>query len=134
MYYNQGRLTEAEAMTTRALELLRRSLPEVPPAPPPAVPGGPLRVGGDIREPRRVSAAAPVYPADAAAAGIEGIVIIQAMVGTDGGVKNAKILRSVPGLDQAALDAVQQWRFTPTLLNGRPVEIIMNVDVTFTAK
>jgi protein TonB len=81
-----------------------------------------------------VSAAAPVYPADAAAAGIEGIVIIQAMVGTDGGVKNAKILRSVPGLDQAALDAVQQWRFTPTLLNGRPVEIIMNVDVTFTAK
>ena len=134
MYYAQGRLTEAEAMTTRALELLRRSMSEVPPAPPPAAPGGPIRVGGDIRSPRRVTGTVPVYPAAAAAAGIEGIVIIEAIIGTDGAVKNAKILRSVPGLDQAALDAIQQWRFTPTLLNGRPVEIVMTVDVTFTAK
>ena len=71
-----------------------------------------------------VSAVAPMYPAAAAAAGVEGIVIIEAIIGTDGAVKNAKILRSVPGLDQAALDAVQQWRFTPTLLNGKPVEIV----------
>jgi outer membrane biosynthesis protein TonB len=49
-------------------------------------------------------------------------------------VKAAKILRSVPGLDQAALGSVQQWRFTPTLLNRVPVEILMTVSVTFTAK
>jgi TonB family protein len=133
IYYEQGRLTEAEAMTTRALELMRQSAPAVPPAPP-SEPGTVLRVGGSIVEPKRVFYVPPIYPADAAAAGVEGTVIIEALLAKDGTVKAAKILRSVPGLDQAALGSVQQWRFTPTLLNRVPVEILMTVSVTFTAK
>ena len=66
------------------------------------------------------------------AARIQGIVIIEATIGADGQVVNARVLRSVPLLDQAALDAVRQWQFTPTLLNGVPVPVIMTVTVTFT--
>ena len=60
---------------------------------------------------------------------MQGIVIIEATIGEDGRVINARILRSVPLLDQAALDAVRQWQFTPTLLNGVPVPVIMTVTV-----
>jgi TonB family protein len=91
----------------------------------------PVRVGGDIKEPRRITSVAPVYPAIAQQAGVQGIVIIEAVIGTDGGVQSARVLRPVPLLDQAALDAVTQWRYTPTLLNGQPVPVIMTVTVTF---
>ena len=57
---------------------------------------------------------------------------IEATIGPDGAVKDAKVLRSIPLLDQAALDAVRQWVFTPTLLNGVPVPVIMTVTVQFT--
>jgi protein TonB len=59
------------------------------------------------------------------------MVIIEATIARDGTIKNAKVIRSVPMLDQAALDAVNQWRYTPTLLNNQPVEVIMSVNVTF---
>ena len=62
----------------------------------------------------------------------QGIVIIEATIGADGQIINARILRSVPLLDQAALDAVRQWQYTPTLLNGVPVPVIMTVTVAFT--
>ena len=62
----------------------------------------------------------PVYPPIAQSARVQGIVIIEATIGPDGRVKDAKVLRSIPLLDQAALDAVKQWQFTPTLLNGVP--------------
>jgi protein TonB len=74
---------------------------------------------------------APVYPQLARSAGIQGIVIIQATIGVDGSVVGAEVLRSVLFLDQAALDAVRQWRFTPTRLNGEPVAVIMTVTVNF---
>ena len=64
--------------------------------------------------------------------GVQGVVIIEATIGPDGRVKDAKVLRSIPLLDQAALDAVKQWTFTPTLLNGVPVPVIMTVTVNFT--
>ena len=60
------------------------------------------------------------------------MVIIEATIGKDGSVKDAKVLRPVPLLDQAALDAVKQWKYTPTLLNGVPVEVVMTVTVNFT--
>ena len=91
----------------------------------------PLRVGGTIRQPERVVYVPPVMPDQARAAGINGVVIIEATVGPDGSVTNARILRSIPLLDQAALDAVRQWRYTPTLLNGNPVPITMTVTVNF---
>jgi TonB family protein len=91
----------------------------------------PVRIGGDIKEPRRIRDVKPVYPEIAQQAGIQGIVIIEAIIGADGAVQRAQILRSVPLLDQAALDAVTQWRYTPTVLNGQPVPVIMTVTVTF---
>ena len=91
-----------------------------------------VRVGGDIKEPKKIKDVKPVYPEEAQKAGIQGIVIIEAVIGTDGSVIEGKILRPVELLDKAALDAVMQWRYTPTLLNGEPVELVMTVTVTFT--
>ena len=91
-----------------------------------------MRVGGDIKEPRKIHDVKPIYPQIAMTAKVQGVVIIEATIGKDGSVTNAKILRSQPLLDQAALDAVKQWKFTPTLLNGVPVDVIMTVTVNFT--
>ena len=76
--------------------------------------------------------AAPQYPAIARAAHVQGIVILEATIGEDGAVRDVRVLRSIPLLDVAAIDAVRQWRFTPTLLNGEPVPIVMTVTVGFT--
>jgi protein TonB len=103
-----------------------------PPKPVPTPQAGPVRVGGTIRQPVKTGGADPVYPAIAKAAGLQGIVIIEATIGADGRVANARILRSIALLDQAALDAVRTWEYTPTLLNGVPVPVIMTVTVTFT--
>ena len=106
-------------------------------APPPPVaatpqPPKPVRVGGVIRQPQKVGGTDPVYPPMARAAGVQGIVIIEATIGADGRIVNARLLRSLPLLDQAALDAVRTWEYTPTLLNGAPVPVIMTVTVSFT--
>jgi protein TonB len=105
-------------------------IPEPPPPPPP--PAAPVRVGGNIKTPVKTRDVKPVYPPIAQSARVQGIVIIEATIGPDGAVKDAKVLRSIPLLDQAALDAVRQWQFTPTLLNGVPVPVIMTVTVQFT--
>ena len=104
----------------------------LPAAPPPPPPQQPVRVGGNIKQPNKIRDVKPVYPAIAQSARVSGVVIIEATIGTDGHVKEAKVLRSIPLLDQAALDAVKQWVFTPTLLNGVPVPVIMTVTVNFT--
>ena len=94
--------------------------------------GQPVRVGGTIREPRNIKRVAPVYPPEAQAAGVSGLVILEVLIGGDGRISDAKVLRSIPLLDQAAIDSVLQWEFTPTLLNGVPVPVIMTVTVNFT--
>ena len=91
----------------------------------------PIRVGGDIKEPRKIKDVKPAYPEDAQRSRTQGIVIIEALINTEGKVENTRLLRGVQGLDEAALDAVQQWQYTPTLLNGQPVPVIMTVTVTF---
>lgn len=103
-----------------------------PPPPPPAAPKEPLRVGGLIRAPEKIRDVAPRYPAIAQSAGVEGLVILEAVIGENGSVQNVRVLRGKPLLDEAAADAVRQWRFTPTLLNGQPVPIVMTVTVSFT--
>jgi periplasmic protein TonB len=105
-----------------------------PPAPAPrvVVPPPPQHVGGVVRAPQKVHHVAPTYPAIAQAARVSGVVIVEALIGEDGSVQDAKVLRSVPLLDAPALEAVRQWRFTPTLLNGVPVQVIMTVTVRFT--
>jgi protein TonB len=94
-------------------------------------PEAPVRVGGNIRTPQKIYDVRPRYPEKARQAGVIGIVILELTVGTDGSVTDARVLRSIPLLDDAAVEAVRQWRFEPTLLNGRPVPVKMTVTVTF---
>lgn len=103
----------------------------IAPPPPDPKPQDPVRVGGQIRAPQRIRDARPMYPQLALAARVQGIVIIEATIGVDGRVANARVLRSIPLLDQAALEAVRQWEYVPTTLNGVPVPVIMSVTVTF---
>lgn len=136
IYIAQGRLTEAEQMIRNALALTRDLAAQQAPAvdvDPDASGDAPLRIGGEIAEPRKIRDVRPVYPADARAAGVSGLVILEAVVGRDGRVQDARVLRSVPMLDDAALEAVRQWEYTPTLLNGVPVEVIMTLTVNFTS-
>jgi protein TonB len=95
---------------------------------------GRVRVGGAIKPPVRLVNVNPVYPEDARAAGVEGLVVLQIAIGEDGSVIEALVLRSIPMLDQAAIDAVIQWVYQPTLLNGMPVEVEMTVTINFTLR
>lgn len=95
-------------------------------------PAGAVRVGGNIRQPTKLVDVKPVYPDLAQRARVQGVVIVEALIGTDGRVEGARVVRSIPILDQAALDAVSQWQFVPTLLNGTPVPVIMTMTVNFT--
>ena len=106
-------------------------LTEAPPPPPPPPPA-PIRVGGQIKQPTQLKRVNPVYPAIAQSARVQGVVIIEAVIGQNGKVQETKVLRSIPLLDAAALDAVKQWEYTPTLLNGVAVPVIMTVTVNFT--
>jgi protein TonB len=74
---------------------------------------------------------APAYPLVAQAAHVTGVVILDALIAEDGSMREVKVLRGNPLLAQAAADAVRQWQFTPTLLNGRPVPVVMTVTVVF---
>jgi TonB family protein len=91
----------------------------------------PVRVGGQIRPPTKIKDVQPVYPAIARSARVAGVVTIEATIGPDGKVMDAKVVRSVPLLDQAALDAVRQWEYMPTLLNGVPVPVVVSVTINF---
>ena len=92
----------------------------------------PVRVGGSIQPPRKVHDVRPVYPPMAQSARVQGIVIIEATIGPSGEVADVRVLRSVPLLDEPALDAVRQWRYTPTLIDGVAVPVIVTVTVQFT--
>jgi protein TonB len=107
-------------------------LPDAPPPPPPPPPAQPVRVGGQIRAPTQIKKVQPTYPQIAQSARVSGVVILEATIGVDGKVKDVKVLRSIPLLDQAAIDAVRQWEYTPTMLNNVPTPVIMTVTVTFT--
>ena len=100
-------------------------------------PGGtpprPVRVGGNIRAPRKLVDVKPIYPTAMRAAGREGVVPIEALIGVDGAVTSVRVVSAQvhPDFAIAAADAVRQWRFSPTLLNGTPVEVMMTVTVAF---
>lgn len=110
-------------------------LPGAPPlvAPPPPVPPvrAPIRVGGDIRPPRKLRHVAPGYPAIAAHAAVTGTVVLEATISRSGIVTDVRVLRSVPLLDAAAVEAVRQWRYEPSRLNGEPVAVLLTVTVRF---
>ena len=91
----------------------------------------PSRVGGNISAPTKTRDVPPQYPEVARAARVQGVVILEATIGATGNVTAVNVLRSVPLLDEAAVNAVRQWVYTPTLLNGVPVPVIMTVTVNF---
>jgi TonB family protein len=148
IYLAARRFDDAEQMLTQALALVRQArttpipVPQAPGAPrertgAPAVPPGqpmaaPVRVGGDVKEPKKIKDVRPVYPEIAQAARVQGIVILEIIIDQRGDVRDAQVLRSVPLLDQAAIEAVRQWQFTPTFLNNAPTEVVMTVTVNFT--
>lgn len=109
----ESRLTAAPALQPRAAE--------------------PVRIGGNVRAPRKTYDVKPIYPVSMREAGLEGIVPIDAVIGRDGIVASVRVLTAQvhPDLAMAAVDAVRQWRFTPTLLNGTPVDVVMTVTVRF---
>jgi protein TonB len=113
-------------------------LPPPAPVPPSAaavtmpVPPGTIRVGGNLQSNKIVDKATPVYPPLAKQARIQGVVKLTVHIGADGTVKDIQLLSGHPLLVEAAVDAVKQWVYQPTLLNGNPVDVITDVDVNFT--
>jgi protein TonB len=91
----------------------------------------PVRVGGKILPPQKVKDVRPAYPAIAQSSRAQGVVILEVVVGPEGRVDRIAVMRSIPLLDQAAMDAVKEWEFTQTLLNGAPVPVVMTVTVNF---
>jgi protein TonB len=90
-----------------------------------------IRQGGNVQQNMLLSQVKPVYPADAKEARIQGVVILEALIGRDGSVNEVKAISGHPMLQQAAIDAVSQWKYKPTLLNGQPVEVVTTVTVNF---
>ena len=101
-------------------------------APPGAPAAAKIRVGRNVQQAKLLSQVRPVYPPEAKAAGIEGLVRLEATLGKDGKVENLQVLSGDPVLAAAALDAVRQWQYQTTLLNGDPVEVVTEIDVNFT--
>jgi protein TonB len=99
-----------------------------PPPPPPVVP---TRLSSGMQPPRKTVDVVPLYPTIARNAHIEGIVILEVVIDARGQVESVRVLKSIQTLDQAAMDAVRQWKFTPTLLSGQPIPIVMTVTVNF---
>jgi len=109
-----------------------------PPPPPPKVdvvkPATPsrIRVGGNVQGAKLIKKPTPVYPPLAKQARIQGTVKFTAVIGKDGTIQNLMLVSGHPLLVQSAQDAVKQWVYQPTLLNGEPVEVITEIDVNFT--
>jgi protein TonB len=96
-----------------------------------AAPRVPLRVGQGVREPRKILDVVPIYPPLALSARVQGPVILEAVINERGVVERVKVLGSIALLDAAAVDAVSRWRYTPTLLNGTPVAVLMTITINF---
>jgi len=92
-----------------------------------------IRLGGDIQAPKLLNKVQPVYPAAAKAAGVEGTVILHAIIGMEGNPLSLRVVNTQvdPELARAAVEAVSKWRYSPTLLNGDPIEVDTTVMVNF---
>ncbi|GAB4108713.1 MAG: hypothetical protein Kow001_07040 [Acidobacteriota bacterium] len=105
-----------------------------PPPPPPPQKKEPIRVGGNVQSSKLIRRVEPEYPELAKRARVSGIVLLQVTVDEQGNVTDVTIVRGHPLLNQAAVDAVRQWKYSPTLLNGEPVPVIATVTVNFVLK
>lgn len=156
-------IAEADELRRTAISLggITPSIPDgsMPPPPPPPPPpsrgevmafvpapgqsapeqsGGttenPVRVGGTVPMPAKIRDVRPVYPPIARDAGVQGTVVVEMLIDSAGNVASARILRSIPLLDQAALDAVRQWRFARSIVDGQPRAIVITTTVNFTQR
>ena len=160
LHERQGFVDAAEVMLTTARQLnpeaiepcqqlaqfyarlslaIQRKQRQFEPRKPPPAPGQPdedgiYTIGGDVPPPAKVQDVRPAFPEAAQAAGLAGVVIAEIVVDETGQVANAHLLQQIPLLEEAALAAVRQWRFTPVLMNGQPVPVRMTVTVNFTLK
>ncbi len=100
--------------------------------PPPKETPKRIRVGGQVQQAKLINRVQPMYPPLAKQARIQGTVRLQAVIAKDGTIQELQVLQGHPLLVQAALDAVRQWRYQPTMLNGEPVEVVTTIDVIFT--
>jgi len=103
----------------------------VAPPPPAPVSKAPIRVGGRVKPPKALYTPAPQYPVIAKQTKVQGVVQIDAVLDTDGSVIEMKVVSGHPLLIQAALDAVRQWKYEPSYLNGQPIAVELIVNVTF---
>ena len=111
------------------------SAPPPPPPPPAPTVRAPVRIGGQITAPALIHRVEPTYPDLAAFAQLSGIVILEALVNTDGCVESVKILRSRhPLLDKASQEALRQWRYSPLVLNGTPASFVLTVTFNFSVR
>ncbi|MGA2252125.1 TonB family protein [Terracidiphilus sp.] len=92
---------------------------------------GPVTISKGVAEGMLISRIVPLYPAIARAARLEGTVVLQATISRNGAIENLRVLSGSPMLQQAAMNAVQQWRYRPYLLNGDPVEVETTINVNF---
>jgi protein TonB len=91
-----------------------------------------IRVGGNVQAAMAIRAPKPAYPPLAKQARIQGVVRLNAIIGKDGSIQDLKAASGHPLLVPSALEAVKQWLYKPTLLNGEPVEVVTVIDVNFT--
>ena len=94
-------------------------------------PDEPIRIGNGVPPPAKIHDVPPVYPPAAREAGVQGLVILEATIDPTGEVGNIEVLRSVPELEEAAIAAVEQWRYEPALVDGAPVSVLMTVTINF---
>jgi len=107
--------------------------PPLPP-PPPIIKADRIRQGGNVQAANLIEQVNPIYPPLARQARIQGVVVMEAVISKEGSIESLRVVTGHPLLNQAALDAVKQWKYRPTLLNGEPVEVITTVTVTFNLK
>ena len=113
----------------RVLDELRTVLDD--PDQPADRPDEPIRIGDGVPPPAKIHDVPPVYPPAAREAGVQGLVVLEATIDPTGVVGNIEVLRSVPELEEAAIAAVEQWRYEPTLVGGAPVSVLMTVTINF---
>jgi periplasmic protein TonB len=102
------------------------------PPPPPKPAQARIRVGGNVQAAKMLRQIQPMYPQIAKTAHVQGTVILHAIISKDGSVQELQYVSGPPLLMKSAMDAVRQWRYQPTLLNGEPVEVDTTISVIFT--
>jgi protein TonB len=107
--------------------------PPLPPPPSvPTVKASPYRQGGKVQAANLIRQVNPAYPPIALQTRVQGVVVMEAVISKDGSVESLRVVSGHPLLLQAALDAVKQWKYRPTMLNGEPVDVVTTITVTFT--